>query len=399
MTLWLVLRNLRNRWLPNLLTALAVALGVAVALAIPLTLNGLREGVVRASSIFDLLITAKGSPTQAVLNTIFLQEAPLGNIPYKLYQTLQDDYRTRKAIPLGFGDNYNGFPLVGTTPGFFELREKQNDPPFYRLREGRLFKADFEAVLGAQAARVSGLKPGDPLISAHGTVPALEAQTHARQYQVVGILAPTGAPGDRGIYVGLESIWTAHHEEGAGKEFEREVTAILYTPKRLGYVYQLASTLNQGKEAQGVFPGQVIGRMLDLLGQGRAGYAVIGILVLLMALATVAVNTYAAAVAGQRNLAVLRTIGARTSTVLGVVLLEAVTIALVGVLLGLLLAYGATFAAGQLVTQRVGLALPLPNLEAPDFLRALLILPVAVLFSLAPALMATKRSPLATLSR
>jgi putative ABC transport system permease protein len=377
-------------------------MGVAVALAIPLTLNSLREGVIRASGIFDLLITAKGSPTQAVLNTLFLQEAPLGNIPYSLYQKLSQDYRTRRAIPLGFGDNYNGFPLVGTTAGFFELREKRSHPPFYRTRQGRLFKGDFEAVLGAQAARVTGLKLGDQFSSAHGMVPALEEQAHSDKYTVVGILAPTGAPGDRGIYASLESIWEVHHEavtEAHQDEHQREVTAILYTPKQLGYVYQLASTLKDGKEAQGVFPGQVIGRMLDLMGQGRAGYAVIGSLVLLMALATVAVNTYAAAVAGQRNLAVLRAIGAKNATVLGVVLLEACVIAGAGVLLGLLLAYAGTLLAGQLVSQRVGLVLPLPMLEASDLLRALLILPVAVLFSLTPALLATKRSPLANLSK
>jgi putative ABC transport system permease protein len=233
-------------------------------------------------------------------------------------------------------------------------------------------------------------------------VPALEEQAHSDKYTVVGILAPTGAPGDRGIYASLESIWEVHHKAGTEAhqdEHQREVTAILYTPKQLGYVYQLASTLKDGKEAQGVFPGQVIGRMLDLMGQGRAGYAVIGSLVLLMALATVAVNTYAAAVAGQRNLAVLRAIGAKNATVLGVVLLETCVIAAAGVLLGLLLAYAGTLLAGQLVSQRVGLVLPLPMLEASDLLRALLILPVAVLFSLTPALLATKRSPLANLSK
>jgi putative ABC transport system permease protein len=257
--LWLVLRTLRNRFGPNLLTMLAVALAVGVALAVPLTLAGLREGAIRASSIFNLLVTAKGSPTQATLNTIFLQEAPVGNIPYSLYAKLKADARTQSAIPMGFGDNYNNFPIVGTNTDFFELREKMTDPAFYRLERGTLFSKPFEAVLGAQAARVTGLKFGDRFKAEHGVQALIEADEHAEEFMVVGILEPTGGPGDRGIYVDIRTIWQTHEGHGTTSEghadehdAEREVTAVLYTPKRLGYVYQVASQLESGKYLPGV---------------------------------------------------------------------------------------------------------------------------------------------------
>jgi putative ABC transport system permease protein len=398
--LWLVLRTLRNRFGPNLLTFLAVALAVGVALAVPLTLSGLREGAIRASSIFNLLVTAKGSPTQAMLNTIFLQEAPVGNIPFALYAKLKADARTQSAIPMGFGDNYNGFPIVGTNTDFFELREKLTDPNFYRLERGTLFSKPFEAVLGAQAARVTGLKFGDRFKAAHGMQALIEADEHAQEFTVVGILEPTGGPGDRGIYVDLQTIWNQHAQTSSES---REVTAVLYTPKRLGYVYQVASQLESGKylpgvSSQAVFPGQTVGRLLDLLGQGRVGYAVIGSLVLVLALATVAVNTYASALAGQRNLAILRAIGARAVTVIAVVLLESLVVTALGVLLGIGLAYLGTFVAGWVLQQNVGLSLPILTLELGDALRVLMLLPVAVFFALFPALAASRRSPLERLS-
>jgi putative ABC transport system permease protein len=398
MILWLVLRTLRNRFGPNLLTLLAVALAVGVALAVPLTLSGLREGAIRASSIFNLLVTAKGSPTQAMLNTIFLQEAPVGNIPYALYAKLKTDARTQSAIPMGFGDNYNNFPIVGTNTDFFELREKLTDPAFYRLERGTLFAKPFEAVLGAQAARVSGLKFGDRFKAGHGMQALIEADEHAEEFTVVGILEPTGGPGDRGIYVDLKTLWLEHEQTNA-----REVTAVIYTPKRLGYVYQVASQLESGKylpgvNAQAVFPGQTVGRLLDLLGQGRVGYAVIGSLVLVLALATVAVNTYASALAGQRNLAILRAIGARAVTVIAVVLLESLVVTALGVLLGVGLAYLGTFVAGVTLQQNIGLSLPILTLELGDALQVLTLLPVAVFFALFPALAASRRSPLERLS-
>jgi putative ABC transport system permease protein len=398
--LWLVLRTLRNRFGPNLLTLLAVALAVGVALAVPLTLSGLREGAIRASSIFNLLVTAKGSPTQAMLNTIFLQEAPVGNIPYALYAKLKTDARTQSAIPMGFGDNYNNFPIVGTNTEFFGLREKLTDPAFYRLERGTLFAKPFEAVLGAQAARVSGLKFGDRFKAGHGMQALIEADEHAEEFTVVGILEPTGGPGDRGIYVDLKTLWTQHAQTSSAS---REVTAVLFTPKRLGYVYQVASQLESGKylpgvNAQAVFPGQTVGRLLDLLGQGRVGYAVIGSLVLVLALATVAVNTYASALAGQRNLAILRAIGARAATVIVVVLLESLVVTALGVLLGVGLAYAGTFVAGSVLQQNIGLSLPILTLELGDALRVLTLLPVAVFFALFPALAASRRSPLERLS-
>jgi putative ABC transport system permease protein len=420
MIFWLVSRTLRNRFVPNLLTLLAVALGVGVALAVPLTLLSLREGAVRASSIFNLLVTAKGSPTQAVLNTIFYQESPVGNIPFALYQKLKTDLRTKSAIPMGFGDNYNNFPMVGTNPEFFELREKRSDPAFYQTVQGRLFNKPFEAAVGAQAAKVSGLKLGDTFKPAHGTVALIEADEHEEDYTVVGILAATGGPGDRGIYVDIESIWDVHgqdehHEKNEhtagevghaneGTVDTREVTAVLYTPTRLGYVYQIASELDQGKyltgvASQGIFPGQTVGRLLDLLGQGREGYAIIGTLVLILALATVAVNTYASALAGQRNLAILRAVGARASTVIAVVLLEALLITSLGVLLGVGLAYFGTWVVGLILEQNVGLSLPLLFLEPTEYFRVLLLLPVAVIFAIVPALSATRFSPLERLNR
>jgi putative ABC transport system permease protein len=398
--LWIVLRTLRNRFGPNLLTLFAVALAVGVALAVPLTLSGLREGAIRASSIFNLLVTAKGSPTQAMLNTIFLQEAPVGNIPYALYAKLKADARTQSAIPMGFGDNYNNFPIVGTNTNFFELREKLTDPNFYRLERGTLFAKPFEAVLGAQVARVSGLQFGDRFKAGHGMQALIEVDEHAEEFTVVGILEPTGGPGDRGIYVDLQTIWNQHAQTSSES---REVTAVLFTPKRLGYVYQVAGQLESGKylpgvSSQAVFPGQTVGRLLDLLGQGRVGYAVIGSLVLVLALATVAVNTYASALAGQRNLAILRAIGARAVTVISVVLLESLVVTALGVLLGIGLAYLGTFVAGWVLQQNVGLSLPILTLELGDALRVLILLPVAVFFALFPALAASRRSPLERLS-
>jgi putative ABC transport system permease protein len=409
MTLWLLWRNLRTRAGANALTVLAVALAVMVGMVVPLLLGAFREGVIRAANSFDLLITAKGSQSQAVLNTIFLQDAPLGTIPYSLFTQLQADPRTEKAIPIAFGDNYNGFSVLGTSRGIFELRPAKNQASLYRLASGKLFKDEFDAVIGAQVARISGLKLGDTFQSQHGLTPTLEPDVHQDNFKVVGVLESSGTPGDRAIFVPLEAVWHLHEEEHSGTKaaenehehevVDQEITAIFWTPKRLGYAYALASQLNTEKIAQGVFPGQVIGGLFVFLGQGQEAYGLVIWLTLLLALCAIAINSLGAAQAAQRNLAVLRVIGASKTQVFGLGLLESAVLTLFGLVLGLGMSYAVVALAQNWLETRAALSLPVLAPNWSDVLRVAVIVPVGLVFALLPLFNGIRRSPLEQLKR
>ncbi len=210
LVLWVLWRSLRMRWLANGLTVLAVLLGVGLALVVPMSVNSFQRGAVDASRIFDLLVTAEGSETQVVLNSIYYQSAPVGNIPYRVYESLANDPRTARAVPLGFGDNYAGYPLVGTSPAYFDLRTSAQAPPYYQLAEGAAFSRPFQAVVGAFVAQETGLSLGDTFQTQHGFAATFDPITHSFDYTVVGILEPTGGPSDRAIYTAIASLWEAH---------------------------------------------------------------------------------------------------------------------------------------------------------------------------------------------
>jgi len=124
-----------------------------------------------------------------------------------VYERLARDPRGRRVVPLAFGDNYRGLPLLGTNAEIFSLRLKPTAPPYFRLRAGRAFAGAYEAVLGARAARETGLKPGDRFLSANGffasqaEAATAEAHHQEEQYRVVGVLEATGGPWDRAIFV------------------------------------------------------------------------------------------------------------------------------------------------------------------------------------------------------
>ena len=139
LALWTALRSLRHRLGALLLTVLAVALATATALTVPLVSRQVQRGAQDAAQVFDLLVAAPGSPTQAVMSTLFYLDAPTGNVPHAVYQGLRDAPGTRRAVPIALGDNYVGFPIVGTSREFFDQRLKPGAPPYFRLAAGRLF--------------------------------------------------------------------------------------------------------------------------------------------------------------------------------------------------------------------------------------------------------------------
>ena len=74
------------------LIAVAVALGVAVTAEE----RALRSGTARAANDFDLVVGAKGSPVQLVLNSVYLEPGP----SISSRDPCSGGSRTRRAPPL-----------------------------------------------------------------------------------------------------------------------------------------------------------------------------------------------------------------------------------------------------------------------------------------------------------
>ncbi|PUA37521.1 hypothetical protein C8Z91_19450 [Paenibacillus elgii] len=340
-------RNLMNRRVQTLITVIVVSIGVAMTLSIMMLSAGIKQGIVKASEPFGMIVGSKGSANQLVFNTIFLMDNPLANISLDYYHTLENDPRVTQTVPFALGDNYRGFRLVGTTPSFFALKGKPSDPPYFQLTDGRLFDKPFEAVLGAKVAKETGLKVGDRLVSGHGVAKSLQHDEDHKDhpYTVVGILHSVSAPSDQGIYVSMDSYWISHEHPGEQKHEEDEhgVTAALVKPRSYVDLMKMYQEINQGKEAQAVFPGQVIAKIFDMMGSGEQILKYISYVVLGMAGLTVVLALYGSTVERRRTVAILRAIGASRSAVVTIVLLESVLVVVFGCVLGTALGGGLTW--------------------------------------------------------
>lgn len=130
--LQLVMKQMRQRALSTWLTLLSVLLGVGLAVAIMIIR---RQGAAifgQTDYGYDVLIGAKGSPLQLVLNTVYHLDKSPGNVPYTLYKKLTTDRNylgdVHTAVPFVVGDSYQNLPIFGVLPTLF-------DTPLTRVRD------------------------------------------------------------------------------------------------------------------------------------------------------------------------------------------------------------------------------------------------------------------------
>jgi putative ABC transport system permease protein len=333
-------------------------------------------------------------------------------MPYPVYAQLRADPRVRDAVPIALGDNVQGLRIIGTTTQLFTVTVAPGQPPFYAIAEGRPFAAEDEAVLGSAAAARLGLRVNGTFVSTHGAIQSAEAAHHdSAPYQIVGIMASTNTPADLGIYVPLQSYWHLHGISDAVAESATisdapvgsappaalGLTAVLVRARDISAAYQLYQQINAGRDVQAALPGAVLTQFLDLLGQGQRVLGLVAYVALVMAGLSVALTLYGAVLARQREIAVLRALGASRATIVGIALSESLLLGLLGLAGGALLGYGAAAVIAATLRAQSAVAISL-GFEPTLIPTGLLLLAIGLVAGLAPALRAYRVDPASLLA-
>jgi putative ABC transport system permease protein len=400
-------KNLRQRGLASSLTALSVALGVMMMVLV-LVIAGILQSTFNQQSInYDLIVGAKGDPLQLVLSTVYHVSPPIENLPYRFYlDKKENDKRITTAIPLAMGDvtEQGNFPIVGTIPEFFTIDYAPNRE--FRVK-GTAFHQPFDAYIGSRVAIVNKWDVGTKLKLRHGG--AAGDHLHDEEFTVVGLIAPTGTPHDKTVYVHLDGFYQLQgHEKPLGEAIKRErefygeppltpeelaaeikkieakygshdhdhahaghdhhghahetapvqkeVTAILLNCKSSSAALLLAAELKKGYKAQGVNPIIPMRQLMtDILGPlKQVLLAMTGMIVLVSGIG-IFVSIYNSMTARRREIAIMRALGAQRGTVFAIILAESLILCLGGGVLGLFLGHGLVFAAAPTVELWTGL--------------------------------------------
>jgi putative ABC transport system permease protein len=284
------------------------------------------------------------------------------------------------------GDNYHGFRLVGTLAEMFEKHEWRKGRKYVVQSGGRLFTDNAkEALVGAFVARKLGLKVGDNFHPYHGLTFKEEAK-HKDLYVVVGILEATGTPSDKVIWIPIKGIQLM---DGHNPETATDVSAVLLNLKgAAGFMLDMKYN-KQGNVATLAWPvAGTLASFFERLVWFQRVLEIIAYLVAFVAACVILAILRNAMNERRREIAILRSLGARRATVTAVVLAQAGLITLLGIV-GAAFAYlGIGFLAASVVREQTGVLLE-PFTYDPSFLYVPIgMLAIGLLSGLLPALQA-----------
>lgn len=332
MTIGLILlRSLRQHLLSTIVTALSIALAGGLLLAVWVVKTQSQATFTHVNIGFDAVLGARGSKLQLVLNSIFHLEASPGNVSQADYLYIKHHPAVKLAIPIAVGDNLRGYRIVGTIPEFFTDVAYAPGRKFAVEGAGRLFNPDAkEAVLGSFAARQLGLKAGDTFHPYHGL--AFDPnQQHADMYTVTGVLAPSNTPADKVVWIPIHGLQTmSGHDPNAATD----VSAVLIQLRSNSAGFRLDMLYNrQGNRLTFAYPiGAIVADLFSKIGWFDQVLTLIAYLVAVVSAAGVLVAIYNSMSSRRRDVAILRSLGARRRTVFGSVVLEAAAIGLLGMI-------------------------------------------------------------------
>jgi putative ABC transport system permease protein len=344
---------MRARPLQTALSLGLLALGVGTIVAAVLVVSQLEERMGRDARGIDLVVGAKGSPMQIILSGIYHLDAPTGNIALSAADAIARNRMVKRAIPLALGDSWKGFRIVGAPREYAEHYGA-------KLRTGKYYEAEMQAVLGSEVAARTGTAVGARFNGAHGM--GGDGDEHAdTPYTVVGVLEKTGSVIDRLVLTGIESVWHVHESahgrpgpamanERAGAAAKqapddgREVTVLLVQYASPLAVATLPRAINSRSELQAASPAFETARLFRIVGAGVEALRAFAVVLILAAGLSVFIALYTALEERRYDLAVMRTLGASPGRLFGLLLFEGLLLSSLGALLGVLV--GHAFAAG-----------------------------------------------------
>lgn len=357
MTIWTIVRkSLRQHALSTAVTSISIALACGLLMAVWAVKDQAQATFTQVDAGFDAVLGARSSKLQLVLNAVFHLEASPANISVSDFQEIQKHPSVELAVPIAMGDNYEGYRIVGTTEEMFTKSEYAPGRRYTVQKPGRLFDSKLrEAVIGSYVARKLGLTYGSKFHPSHG-LNHDEDHEHEDEYVVVGILEPSNTPADKVLWIPLAGV---QNMTGHAAETANDVSAVLVKLRSVMAGPALEQQYNRkGTRLTFAWPiGATMAELFNKIGWFDRVLALVAVLVAVVAAGSVLASIYNSMNERRRQIAILRALGARRSTIASTVVLEAVAIAVIGSVIGYVF-YGVILAtAGAVIRAQTGVVL------------------------------------------
>lgn len=442
------LRNLRIRLVATVLTMMSIIVATALYAAILVMAEQTEARYEGSIGGFQAIAGPNGtSELELVLNTIFNVGEASGRIPLEVCENLRKSRgsrfrrsQVRYAIPQARGDSISrfNFPVVATIDEMFSKFEWKREP--LKFAEGGPFEYSWDelvalanglaahengiraeaevvperpllqkkwkqAVVGARVARSLQLKIGDVVVPVHGKLGEFDTHEHPEAAcAIVGILEPTNSPIDSTIYlpIGIHLLIDGHaggvfiDKLVAGKSpvqlesmpvdpMRIALTAVICDPLDHMGSQILRKQFGSHEEAQVAWPQDVVPKFLRQIGNAADALAVIAWLVLLVAAVSITVAIYNTMNERRREIAIMRSLGARRFQILAIITGEATLLSFFGAVLGLVACHAAEYFMQATVEDLTGVYLDWTLFKTWELWLVLGVSGIGAIAGLAPA--------------
>ncbi len=372
----LALKSILNRKFTIALTIFSIALSIMLLLGVERLRNDARESFTNTISGTDLIVGARSGPVQLLLYSVFRIGNPTNNVSWESYQDIKNQKLVSWAVPLSLGDSHHGFRVLGTTLDYFK-HYHYGAGNSLELKQGVAFDDLYDAVIGADVAKQLDYKVGSKIVLAHGTGDVSFVKHNDKPFRIVGILNKTGTPVDRTVHVSLQAIEAIHAgwENGApkpGRHIDADktrqmnlqpktITAALIGLKSRIAAFRVQRFINEYPEEPllAALPGVALQELWDTMALAQKALLAISVLVVLVGITGMATAILTSLNERRREMAVLRSVGARPWHIFVLFVGEAGAVMVIAAAIGVAALYAIQLLAQPIIQSQLGLFLPI----------------------------------------
>ncbi|MBL8020457.1 MAG: ABC transporter permease [Leptospirales bacterium] len=406
----LTLASLRNRTLTTTLTVLSIGLSVGLFVGVERMRLAARESFQGTVSGAQILAGARAGSVQLLLYAIFHIGNATRNVTYKSYKDISSNPAVEWAIPISLGDSYRGFRVVGTDQNFYKYYQFR-DRKSLSFESGAPASDIFDVVLGADVARSLNHSMGKEIVISHGVAEKSLIHHDDKPFVVKGILAKTGTPIDRSVFITLEGMEAIHIDWKSGAQPSEEehvdaqtvrkmkiqigaITAFLMRMKSPGQILRYQRTINDyaAEPLTAVTPGAALQELWQTVGYAEDALRIISVFVVLVGLSGMFLSIYTTLGERRREMAILRALGARAYHIVMLLLLEAATVTIAGCMVGVGIVYALLFAFQPWIETQFGIFIPVQLLSPAEWGYLGIVIVCGILTGLIPAFRAYRNA-------
>lgn len=351
----IALKSLLNRKKIALLVLTSLTLSIFLFLGVQRAAIISRDSFSRTISGTDLIIGHKTGQLNLLLYSVFHMGDAINSIEYNSFKNIKSMEEVKWAIPISLGDSHKGFRVVGTNNDYFKHYKYGNKQDLV-FREGKLFsESPFDVIIGSNVAEKLSYTIGDSVIVSHGSGKNSLNNHSSLPFKITGIIKPTGTPVDNSLFVPIKGISAIHIgwetgvetrsvtlEEALAKDLTpKSITSMYIGLKNRAAVFSVQRYINSYKNdtLQAILPGAALFELWKIMGSVEKALSFITAFVVIIGLVSLLTAQLAVLDQRRREMALLRSLGAKPKDLFKLLFYESFFISFLGCILGLLLLY------------------------------------------------------------